>query len=88
MERLFQLVPAGAYKGLKVAPGSQDPRLVWVVFPMVEEGGFSKAGAEADHLGVMEVVDKLGLYQEVNEDLAELQTPEMPGWWKSDLPPE
>src|SRR4029453_3684379 len=44
VERLFQFVPAGAYKGLKVSPGSQDPKLVSLVFPMVEEGGFSKAG--------------------------------------------
>src|SRR5918996_575826 len=76
VERLFQLVPADAYKGLKVSPGSQDPRLEWLVFPLEKEGGFLKAGMEAERiadLGVMEVVEKLGLYQEVREDLAALQ---------------
>ena len=44
-----------------------------MVFPLVEEGGFSKASAEGDQLGVMEVIEKLGLYQEVSEELAKLQ---------------
>src|SRR5262245_50222854 len=68
IERLFELVPADTYKALKVAPDSQNPRLVSVVFPLVEEGGFLKASAEADQVGVMEVVEKLGLYQDANED--------------------
>ena len=38
VERLFQLVPADAYKDLKFSSGSQDPRLVWVVFPLVRRG--------------------------------------------------
>jgi hypothetical protein len=60
VERLFQLVPAGAYKGLKVAPGSQDPKLAWLVFPLEEEGGSSRASAEGDQLDFDEVVEKLG----------------------------
>lgn len=85
VERLFQFVPAGTYKGLKVSPGSQDPKLVSLVFPMVEEGSFSKAAAEADHSGVMEVVEKLGLYQEVDEDLAELQKSLFKEGWRGFL---
>jgi uridine phosphorylase len=73
VERLFELVPADAYRGLKVSPDRQNPKLVSVVFPLVGESDFSKAGAEVDQVGVMEVVEKLGLYQEVNEDLADLQ---------------
>ncbi len=73
IERLFELVPAVAYKDLKVSPGSQDPRLVWVVFPLEEEGGVSKGGAAGDHLGFTEVIEKLGLYHDVSPDLDTLQ---------------
>ena len=73
LERLFQLVSADAYKDLKLSPGGQDPKLVWVVFPLEAEGGSSRAGAEGDQLGFDEVVEKLGLYRDVSPDLATLQ---------------
>ena len=46
---------------------------------------FESPVAEADHLGVMEVVEKLGLYQEVNEDLAELQKSLFEEGWRDFL---
>jgi hypothetical protein len=73
LERLFQLVSADAYKDLKSSPGSQDPKLVSLVFPLEPEASSSKAGAEGDHVDVMEVVGKLGLYRDVSPDLAALQ---------------
>src|SRR5262245_42114295 len=73
VERLFEFVPADTYEALKVSPDRQNPRLVSVLFPLVEERSFFKASGEAAQVGVTEIVEKLGLYQEVNEDLAELQ---------------
>ena len=73
LERLFQLVSADVYKDLKLSPGGQDPKLAWLVFPLEAKSSSSKAGAEGDPLGVMEVVEKLGLYRDVSPDLAALQ---------------
>ena len=72
LERLFQLVSADAYKDSKSSSEGQDPKLIWLVFPLEAEGGLSKAGAEGDS-DVMEVVEKLGLYRDVSPDLAALQ---------------
>ena len=85
VERLFELVSADTYKALQVSPDRQNPRLVSVVFPL-EEDGFLKAGVEAAaQVGVMEVVEKLGLYQEVHEDLAELQKSLFEEGWRDFL---
>src|SRR4029434_2899367 len=35
VDRLFEIVPADAYKALKVSPDRQNPKLVSVVFPLV-----------------------------------------------------
>src|SRR5215475_9767003 len=85
VERLFELVPADTYKALKVSPDRQNPRLVSVLFPLVEERGFLKASGEAAQVGVAEIVEKLGLYQEVNEDLAELQRSLFEEGWRDFL---
>src|SRR5262245_18896885 len=73
VERLFEFVSADTYKALKVSPDHQSTRLVSVAVPLVEEGSFLRASAEAAQVGVMEIVEKLGLYEDVNEDLAQLQ---------------
>src|SRR4030095_5078982 len=85
VDRLFEIVPADAYKALKVSPDRQNPKLVSVVFPLVEEDGFLKASAEATQVGLIESVEKLGLYQEVNEDLAELQQSLFEEGWRDFL---
>jgi uridine phosphorylase len=85
VERLFEFVPADTYEALKVSPDRQNPRLVSVVFPLVEERNFFKASAEAAQVGVMEIVEKLGLYQDVNEDLAELQQSLFEEGWRDFL---
>src|SRR5262245_50400213 len=87
VERLYELIPADTdtYKALKVSPDGQNPRLVSVVFPVVEERSFFKASAEAAQVGVMEIVEKLGLYQDVNEDLAELQQSLFEEGWRDFL---
>src|SRR5262245_5852823 len=84
VERLYELVPADTYKTLKVFPDGQNPRLVSVVFPLVKERGL-KASAEAAQVGVMEIVEKLGLYQDVNEDLARLQQSLFEEGWRDFL---
>ena len=73
LEQLFQLVSANTYKDLKSSPGGQDPKLAWLVFPLEAGSSSSKAVAEADQLGFMDVVEKLGLYGDVSPDLAALQ---------------
>jgi uridine phosphorylase len=85
VERVFEFVPADTYEALKVSPDRQNPRLVSVVFPLVEERNFFKASAEAAQVGVMEIVEKLGLYQDVNEDLAELQQSLFEEGWRDFL---
>jgi uridine phosphorylase len=85
VERLYELVPADTYKALKVSPDRQNPRLVSVLFPLVEERSLLKASAEAAQVGVMEIVEKLGLYQDVNEDLAELQQSLFEEGWRDFL---
>src|SRR5262245_17643462 len=47
VDRLFEFIPADTYEALKVSPDRQNPRLVSVVFPVVEERSFFKASAEA-----------------------------------------
>jgi len=85
VERLYEFVPADSYEALKVSPDRQNPRLISVVVPLVEERSFFKASAEAAQVGVMEIVEKLGLYQEVNEDLAELQQSLFEEGWRDFL---
>ena len=85
VEPLFEFVPADTYEALKVSPDRQNPRLVSVVFPLVEEKSFFKASAEAAQVGVMEIVEKLGLYQDVNEDLAQLQQSLFEEGWRDFL---
>src|SRR5499426_4740295 len=85
VERVFEFVPADTYEALKVSPDRQNPRLVSVVFPLVEERSIFKASAEAAQGGVMEIVEKLGLYQDVNEDLAELQQSLFEEGWRDFL---
>src|SRR5262247_93270 len=85
VERLFEFVPADTYEALKVSPDRQNPRLISVVVPLVEERSFFKASAEAAQVGVMEIVEKLGLYQDVNEDLAELQQSLFEEGWRDFL---
>jgi len=85
VERLFEFVPADTYKALKVSPDRQNPRLVSVLFPLAEDRGFLKASGGAAQVGVAEIVEKLGLYQEVNEDLAELQRSLFEEGWRDFL---
>ena len=85
IERLFQLVSADAYKDLKSSPGDQDPKLVWVVFPLEAERGSARGRTEGDQLGFGEVVEKLGLYGDVSADLATLQRSLFEEGWKEFL---
>ncbi len=85
IDHLFQLVSGDSPKG---ALGNNDRKIVWVVFPLEKERGRFKAGAEAYHSvgsGVMQVMEQLGLYQDISEDLAELQKSLFEEGWKDFL---
>ena len=74
IEQLFQLVSADSDKELQSSPGSRHPKVVWLTFPL-EDGAASK-GPVMDRLGrsgATEVIEKLGLYQDISADLADLQ---------------
>ena len=74
IEQLFQLVSADSDKELQSSTGSRHPKVVWLTFPL-EDGAASK-GPVMDRLGrsrATEVIEKLGLYQNISADLADLQ---------------
>jgi uridine phosphorylase len=86
IEQLFQLVSADSDKELQSSPGSRHPKVVWLTFPL-EDGATSK-GPVMDRLGgsgATEVIEKLGLYQDISEDLADLQRSLFEESWKDFL---
>jgi uridine phosphorylase len=86
VEQLFQIVSAGSYKDLQSSPGSRHPKLVWLRFPL--EDGAAFKGPVMDHLagsGATEVIEKLGLYQDISEDLADLQKSLFEEGWRDFL---
>ena len=88
VDRLFQLVSGDTYKVLKFSPGNDDPKIAWVIFPLVEESGGFTASAQADPsvgFGAMEVIEKLSLYQDIGDDLAKLQRSLFEEGWKDFL---
>jgi Phosphorylase superfamily len=88
IDQLFQLVSGDSTKGLRQSPGNDDRKIVWVTFPLEKERGGFKASAEANHSvgsGVMQVMEQLGLYQDISEDLAELQRSSFEEGWKDFL---
>ena len=88
VDRLFQIVSGDAYKVLKSSPANGDPKTVWVIFPLVEESGGFTASAQAGQsvgFGAMEVIEKLSLYQDIDDDLAELQKSLFEEGWKAFL---
>jgi hypothetical protein len=72
--QVFQIVSADSYEELRSAAHGQDPKLAWLIFPL--EDGAAFKGPVTDHLvgsGATEVIEKLGLYQDISPDLAVLQ---------------
>jgi uridine phosphorylase len=74
IEQLFQIVAAGSYKDFQPSPGSRHPKLVWLTFPL-EDGAASKGPAtdRSGSFGATEIIEKLGLYQDISPELADLQ---------------
>jgi hypothetical protein len=86
IEQLFQIVSTDSYRTLQSSPGSSDPKLVWLTFPL-EDGATSK-GPAGDRLagsGATEVIEKLGLYQDISSDLADLQKSLFEEGWRDFL---
>jgi hypothetical protein len=84
--QLFQIVPAASHKESRVAPMSQDSKTVWLSFPL-EEGANSKNSAvdRSGSFGTTAVIEKLGLYQEISPDLADLQKSLFEEGWRDFL---
>ncbi len=89
IDQLFQLVSGdSSIESVKDATSDNDGKIVWVNFPLEKEHGGFKAGAVVDHsvgFGVMQVMEQLGLYQDIGEDLAELQRSLFEEGWKDFL---
>ena len=88
IDQLFQLVSGDSSNGLKNSPGNDDRKIVWVTFPLEKERVGFKASAEANHFvgnGVMQVIEQLGLYQDISEDLVDLQKSLFEEGWKDFL---
>jgi uridine phosphorylase len=86
IEQLFQLVAAGSRKDLQPSPGNRHPKLVWLTFPL--EDGAPFKGPVMDHLdgsAATEVIEKLGLYRDISEDLADLQKSLFEEGWRDFL---
>jgi uridine phosphorylase len=86
IDQLFLIVPAASHNESRVSPDSQASKTVWLTFPL-EEGADSKAPAvdRSGGLAAKEVIDKLGLYQDVSPDLAGLQRSLFEESWKGFL---
>jgi hypothetical protein len=85
IEQLFQIVAAGSPK-VQSSPVSRHPKLVWLTFPL--EDGAAFKGPVMDHLdgsGTREVIEKLGLYQDISGDLADLQKSLFEEGWRDFL---
>jgi hypothetical protein len=86
IEQLFLIVSPVSDNESRISPDSQDRKIVWLTFPL-EEGRHSK-GPAVDRSGgfaAKEVIDKLGLYQDVSPDLAGLQRSLFEESWKDFL---
>src|SRR5215470_8210675 len=90
VEQLIRFIDEESYKAARSSPLNQDPRLLWVVASL-KQGGSSKAiqaGGTMEGLfdpAVQEVIERLGLYQPVSEDLAALQKSLFEESWKGFL---
>jgi hypothetical protein len=86
IDQLFQIVPATSHKESRVSTVSQNSKTVWLTFPL--EDGAAFKGPVMDHLdgsGATEVVEKLGLYQHISGDLADLQKSLFEEGWRDFL---
>jgi hypothetical protein len=88
IERLYQFVNADIYKQTRPAALPGGPKLVTVVFPLEHDGGAAApevAWAPLVDEPVKEVMDRLGLYQQVSADLAGLKKALFQEGWKDFL---
>jgi hypothetical protein len=86
IDQLFQIVPPASHKESRVSTVSQNSKTVWLTFPL--EDGAAFKGPIMDHLGgsgATEVIEKLGLYQDISEDLADLQKSLFEEGWRDFL---
>jgi uridine phosphorylase len=86
IEQIFQLVSADSYKDLQSSSGSRHPKLIWLIFPLEDGAAFKgQAMDRSGGFGAAEVIEKLGLYQDISADLAALQKSLFEESWRSFL---
>jgi hypothetical protein len=86
--RVLKLVGAESYRAFKSSAEDQNPKLAWVVFPLSGENVPRHGGLSLDDqidFAASEVVDKLGLYREVDPELADLQKSFFEEGWRDFL---
>jgi hypothetical protein len=71
--QLFQIVSADSYNELRQSLDGQDPKVAWLIFPLEDGAAFKDPVDRLGGPGTTEVIEKLGLYQKISADLADLQ---------------
>ena len=88
VNRLFQIIGPESRSDLKYISAAYHHKIVQVIFPLEQKERASRATLLSDGqavTGVKEVIAKLGLYQPLGEDLAELQRSLFEEGWKDFL---
>ena len=85
IDQVFHFLDADGYRSQKAHPASYDPRETRVVFPLEAEAAPFKLSPATENLvaaDVKEIVEDLGLYQQVDKDLEDLQKSLFQEGWK------
>jgi uridine phosphorylase len=88
IEQLFHIIGPAPFLGLHSIPAGYDNKIVRVRFPL-EQGGSASQATKSTHgrvpSGAKEVIAKLGLYQSLSKDLADLQKSLFEEGWRDFL---
>ena len=88
VEQLFHIIGPESGTDLKYISAGYDHKTVRVIFPLEHKEGASQATSLSDDQtvsGTKEVIAKLGLYQPLGEDLADLQKSMFEEGWREFL---
>jgi uridine phosphorylase/phosphopantetheine adenylyltransferase len=88
VEQLFRIIGPESDRGLESISAGYDHKIVRVIFPLEQNGSAFRATMPSDDpalSGAREVIAKLGLYQPLGEDLAELQRSLFEEGWRDFL---
>lgn len=88
VEQVFRIIGPESDRGLESISAGYDHKIVRVIFPLEQNGSAFQATMLSDDpalSGAREVIAKLGLYQPLGEDLAELQRSLFEEGWRDFL---